>query len=241
MLLSNILPVHSAHSLIAREAQPRSVARPVYHLEDLLANHQQHHSAEPLIACHTRQFHIGKMLVSETLTYDFFGRPVSPSSDQFRDMQRFNAFPMPLQLSETAALMLHQEFGAENIVWNKQSDCIEVKAPEFMLTIGGTNLVEAAIYLPRIYHSLLGRLATRQIPEGVSSVRAQVGGEAQEFAQAASPLKISLQLPNPLSISVSQIDVAVEGALARVLAKRSGSAIPVEAWVNLPAIIPHCG
>lgn len=156
-------------------------------------------------------------------------------------MQTFNNFSSLLRLSGVAALALDQEFGADNIVWNKTGDCIEVKAREgFSLIFGGTNLVEAAIYLPRVFHSLISRLSLGRIPEGVASVRVQVADEAEEFVRAASPLNISLRLSRPSDV-LSRLDGEVEASLDRVLVNRSRAALPAGPGFTLPAVLQHCG
>jgi hypothetical protein len=100
-------------------------------------------------------------------------------------------------------------------------DRVLVKTKEgFTIALIGTNIVEAAVYLPRIYRSLLRRLENGEIPEGIESVEVEVEGQAEEFALAASPLRIKLRLPNLHNVSPQDIDLVVEQRLDRVLAKK---------------------
>lgn len=197
MPLRAVLPAYSAATHIESAIGPK----PVYHLEALLKNHQSCHNYDPIcLAVYSQRF-LGEraFLLSEGWTYKFFGLAVSPSSAQVDYRKGYNYFNnvMNLRLSEVAALVLNQEFGAENISWNQQSDRIEVKAREgFILTLRGTNLIEAAAYLPRIYRSITSRLAMREIKEGVESVNVQIEGQAENTALAASPLRMSMRLPN---------------------------------------------
>ena len=241
MLLSEILPQHSLHARVDHHTQPDRLRQPVFHLENLLENYQRYHPHESLIAPKFRQYCIGALSAGEGLAYEFFGLSVGPSSAQFRRMQRNANCAESLRLSEVAALALDQEFGAENIAWNRQADSIEVKIREgFSLSLSGTNLVEAAIYLPRLYRSLLGRISSGLIPEGVASVMVQVEGETQESAIAASPLKIGLRLPNPATV-VTRLNEEVETALDRVLGSRKPPSFPLAAKNSLQLPHPHCG
>ena len=212
MPLRAILPAYSA-SLWHQYAPQRPST---FDLENLLRNHQTHHTGEKV---YQPIYHFG--LRAEMLSYEFFGKFVPPSSALLvrRDFDYVSG--LNLRESEVGALMLAGTFGAENISWNKKDDCIEVKAKEgFSLTLRGTNLVEAAVFLPRIYRSILRRLSLGEIKEGVASVNAQVEGQTEDLALVASPVKISLRLLNPNNVCADDLDRLVEESTDRALANK---------------------
>jgi hypothetical protein len=100
-------------------------------------------------------------------------------------------------------------------------DRIRVTTKEgFTLNIIGTNVVEGAVYLIRMYEAILKKLENGEIPEGVESAEIEVEGIQEEYALAASPLHIKCRLPNLANIHESDLDRAVEEALNRALGKK---------------------
>jgi hypothetical protein len=80
------------------------------------------------------------------------------------------------------------------VFWDVDNDRIIVKTREgFLLSLDGTNIVEAAIYLPRMYKHILSIKDT--IPEGIQYAGAKVEGN-DYLSAAASPLVIFYGLPN---------------------------------------------
>ncbi len=245
MLLSNILPNYSAHALVARKTQPASVPRRSFHLENLLRNYQAFHDPNEPILRIIPYTHAYSGSVTEGLAYEFYGMSIFPTSVQFWRMETIGLLPQDLRLSEAAALLLHQEFGADNIFWNKPKDCIQIRArlpltldPKgetyrpytfpgtalkeknakyLPLIFAGTNLVEAAIYLPRIHRSILSRAVLRQIPEEIRSVSVQIEGPAANCSSGTRALNLRLRLPNPYIVTNEHLDRLVQEALDRSL------------------------
>lgn len=139
--------------------------------------------------------------------------------------QPFGAAPTYEQISCMDGFIAEGKENLGKIFWEERDgeiDRILIKTKEgFTLTLIGTNIVEAAIYLPRIYRSLLRRLENGEIPEGIESVEVEVEGHAEEYALAASPLRIKFKLPNPSNVSPYDLDMVVEQKLDRVLAKKT--------------------
>jgi len=165
--------------------------------------------------------------------YEFFGRFVEAS----RVEADKPAFLSAMSLSQVAALALEQTFGAADsyedifhsawampesanqgvVFWDSSNDRIVAITKEgFSLAIEGTNLVEAAVYLPRIYE----QVKQLQIAEGVGFVEARVEGPQEVWSMAASPLQVKFNLPNLAGFDVAGVDGVVEGRIKAALSNR---------------------
>jgi hypothetical protein len=121
--------------------------------------------------------------------------------------------------AEIAALKLERTFGRGKVRWDKQNDRIVVETKEgFMLALAGTNIVEAGVYLPRLYKAVLERLPA--IKEGVSLVEVRIEGEQEYWSRAASPLKVKLSLPNLEHVRIDDLNRVVHEAVARAISTR---------------------
>jgi len=211
---------------------------------NLRNHHQTHHPHEAYLTPLTRSFPDG-LTEKGYAFYGSFVRAGKVKNSRIRDFVGGLSEIGVKRESEVAALALEQTFGkatsweeltvadgflAENAnegnifmeARDGEIDRILVKTKEgFTITLIGTNLVEAGVYLPRIYHSLLRRLENKEIPEGIESVEVEVEGLAEEFAIAASPLRLKLRLPNLSNVSPYELALVVEKALDRVLAKKT--------------------
>ncbi len=211
---------------------------------NLRNHHQTHHTNETYLPPVTRSFPDGLTVKG----YVFYGAFVKAGKVKNPRIRNFVGGLSEIGMkreSEVATLHLEETFGKAT-TWEEltvadgfmienaheghvfmeikegEIDRILVKTKNgFTMTLIGTNLVEAGVYLPRIYRSLVRRLEKGEIPEGIESVEVEIEGAAQEYAIAASPLRLKLRLPNLSNVSPYELDLVVEQALDRILAKKT--------------------
>jgi hypothetical protein len=192
----------------------------------LLTNHRKYHPNDPLLP---PSFYSPS---PETVIagYGFYGHFVACNKG-------YHAAPLPM--SEVAALLLEQTFGraerveeafttdwgmAENVrpgkvFWDTTNDRIIAETREgFTLAICGTNLIEAAVYLPRMYQTVLAN--REKILRGVNIVEIQIEGPSEEWAMAASPLQIKCRVPNLDNAYTYLIDHEVLTTFQRAIANQ---------------------
>ena len=220
-------------------------------LRELLKHHQKYHHKlclKPII--HEFEPNIF------TAGYEFYGRFVKVATSNSRSAKELDEVK-PMRISEVALLVLEQTFGKADdlngmflaatflapgkagekieksrrsgrVFWDVTNDRIIVKTKRgFILALQGTNIVEAAVYLPRIYADIRLRLFQRLIPEGVDTVVVRIE-QGEELSRAASPLEVECRLPNLGGFGPSQsiddtekiLTAAVRGTLKRALNRR---------------------
>lgn len=185
-------------------------------LSSLLKHHQASHPCEPLYPLYwtknglngyklTCQFY-GQEVVLEKLTRpprDFIGHLIGP----VREVRESEVALKVLEeefggqdetfINEAAPLALHstcRDGYARPFFWDKESNCVTANLREgFSISLQGSNLVEAAIWLPRFARQIRQNLSN--VKEGVSSVWVSIE-QGEEFSIAASPLHIWCQVPD---------------------------------------------
>lgn len=178
--------------------------------------------------------------------YDFFGSFVEYSSVANRMQNDFIGTiadgARGMRICEVAAKHLENVFGRGyahsdyvfaldgsmpecvnkgRIFWDVDNERIVIFTAEgFTLALDGTNIVEAAVYLPAIYAHIKEKIKT--IPEGVNIVEAVIEGRAnrEHWSIAASPLHIRLSLRNLYETSPYQAGSASQSALDKALHNR---------------------
>ncbi len=209
--IGHLLPLRSPHRACDGKARAKN----------LLDHHQFHHPHEEYLPPYA----------SDSLRYKFFGNYV--------DIGKV-ADAKPMRISEVAAIVLEQTFGKadsledvfsvpwgmpENrssgrVFWDVENDRIIAKTKEgFILALEGTNVVEAAVYLPKIYENLKIQSVIAPIPEGIDLVEAKVEGN-EEWSLAASPLHIKCRVPNLKNTDPGHVDNSVKGTLKNALDNR---------------------
>jgi hypothetical protein len=204
----------------------------------LIANHKTYHPEEARIYSTVKTLENNITIAG----YDFFGRFVevarvhNPRIDGFLgSLYRLK----PMTIGEIAGLVLEQTFGRaeteeevfttewgmlENrnpgyVFWDTENDRTIVTTKEGLtLSMRGTNLVEAAVYLPRMYEQAL-KLRS-EVKEGIQRVNLEISGPQAEWSQAASPLVIQCHLPDLSALKVEEIDHRITGTLTRAIANR---------------------
>lgn len=90
------------------------------------------------------------------------------------------------------ALCREQRDGSMRIIaWDQENDCIVVKTKEGLaLSTQGSNLIEAAIWLPRMYEQALKNKS--RAPEGLGAIHIGFGG-MEQLSKAASPVDMDCQ------------------------------------------------
>lgn len=195
--------------------------------KNLLDHHQFHHPNEEYL----RPFTLSSFLGTSRTGYDFFGRFVE-----------FGTGLAPyLRISDVAALALEQTFGKADtleeifsvpwaipdnrsmgsVFWDVENDRIIAKTREgFTLALRGTNVVEAAVYLPKIYEEIKLQLLKQEIPEGIDIIEAAVEEPNEAWSVAASPLHIRCTVRNLGNIHPSDVSRAVAEVVEHALANR---------------------
>jgi len=206
--------------------------------KNLLDHHQFHHPHETYLKPVIRQPHPNLSIAG----YDLYGKFIETARSTSGVIGGLGEVKY-IRISEVAALALEQAFGKaettdevfivpwgmpENrsqgrIFWDTTHDRIIAKTREgYVLAVEGTNLVEAAVYLPRIYEELKLRSVVHPIPEGIDMVEMKIAGR-EEWSLAASPLHIKCQAPNLTDIDNFHIDQAVRRSLSRAISNRRQS------------------
>jgi hypothetical protein len=208
----------------------------------LLTQHQSSHPGEGMVNPAIQHLRPGTIVGG----YFFYNRFVETARVENRTMEGHVGQLVnlkPLALSEVAALALEKTFGKaateedvfttdwgslENrhpghLFWEEgasgEIDRIVARTREgFTLTMEGTNIVEAAVYLPRMYDHLLSRLP--EIKEGVQQVEVRIEGNREEWSQSNSPLHIKSNLPNLANADHELLNQIVKNALDRALQNR---------------------
>lgn len=204
----------------------------------LLGHHKANHPNEAFIHPIIRQ----PDQFTSVLGYEFFGQFIEAARVNNTNIKNYIgtlASARPMRISDVAALALEQTFGAaeriedafsvewgmpENrsegaVFWDVEADRIIAKTKEgLILSIEGTNIVEAAVYLPR-QHQVLKEMIAR-IPEGVQFMETRVEGPREAWSKAASPLQVKFNLPNLSNLDQSQIDRIVRDAFLAAVANR---------------------
>lgn len=225
--IGHLLPLRSPIRAPNGEERPKN----------LLDHHQFHHPHEAYLnpITHERRpnIHIGG--------YEFYGRFIEAASS--KDIAGGLLELKPTRISEVAALALEQTFGKSDtldetftvpwgmpesrregrVFWDTSNDRIIAKTQEgFILALEGTNVVEAAVYLPRIYEELKLRLAQGTPPEGIDIVEIRIEG-SEEWSVAASPLHIKCRAPNLESVDLFTLDRALQNTLQNAIDNRRNS------------------
>lgn len=206
--------------------------------KNLLDHHQFHHPQEPYLKPVIRQ----PLPALSIAGYKFYGKFIETARSTSGIIGGLGEVRY-MRISEVAALVLEQAFGKaattdevfivpwgmpENrsqgrIFWDTTHDRIIARTKEgYVLAVEGTNLVEAAVYLPRMYEELKLRSVIHPIPEGVDMVEMKIAGQ-EEWSLAASPLHIKCQVPNLTNIAPFHIDLAVRTTLSQAIANRRQS------------------
>lgn len=194
---------------------PLSAARPrLLGIDQLRALHGKNHPTEPNLALTWRQFDRG-LIQKGTYFFDQwvgFSRPRPVPSDV--DLVRLGTVDYK-PLAAVAAQHLENTFGrieevfvtdwaplapaiaqkdgyAHFIAYDPETDCVIAKTTTGLtLSLQGSNLIEAAIWLPRIENQVRQNLPW--IAAGVQSVSVGIG-QGGEWSREASPLKMSVQV-----------------------------------------------
>lgn len=215
----------------ARHSTPRQVFR---NLTSLLAHHQKHHPIENTLEC-TWKIIPGTPLRGPReaqLVTNFYGREVVVRRIKNYVPEfaaRCHSFPEVRKTSEVAQLYLEQVFGTTEtthrarsgnlrpaVAWDSINDCIVATSQDgYVVSIEGSNLVEAAVYLPR----QLEALKRHRPKEGIQAVELAVCG-SQSWSRAASPLVIKSNAPNIEGADPATIDSWVNQSVANALANR---------------------
>ncbi|MDD5383121.1 MAG: hypothetical protein PHH60_05655 [Candidatus Margulisbacteria bacterium] len=226
----------------------RASARPTRFtgLSGLVKLHETHHPNEQKIALIWRETKPGKFekggwfydrwIKFEGLKHppaDFIGHLVGTIGfvSQAEAAARFleNYFGKQEEVFVTdwaplASVVTNEDGYARIVSWDKEKDEIVVKTKQnITLTIDGSNLPEAAIWLVRGYEKLLASLPT--IKEGVQSMHIHIE-RGQEYSMAASPLVIECRVSDYRSIDPyhsANFDRIIEESLQRALANRKTS------------------
>jgi hypothetical protein len=171
--------------------------------KNLLEYYQECHPKEPRCQLITRSYGIS----GDAIFYEFYGQQVSPSHIGICEFLP-NALTKPE--SEVAALSLEQVFGiagqdaftvdwgrprGRGVYWDTVNDRIVAIANKgLMLSIRGTNLVEAAVVLPLLFDEALKH--SPKFEKGISWVEAAVVSPQEYWSQAASPLRVRTTVRN---------------------------------------------
>ena len=178
--------------------------------------HRKNHPNEPKFAVIWRQL---EGFNSFQKGFHFFGRWIALTEPEPKVADfighKFGAVER-LPASEAAAIILEQTFGKQEdifvsdsaprachtnwdgyarvIAYDPEKDrIIATTEVGITLPIQGSNVVEAAIWLPRQYEQLMKKAA--KIEEGIKSLRTSID-QGTEYAYAASPLVIHVRVPN---------------------------------------------
>lgn len=211
-------------------------------LKELLKHYQKHHGHEDkLLDVVCRREGNSFKLFSDFCGHEVvIGKIENPPQD-FIGFYVDEFVCERLKESEVAVRLLQQVFGKEEeifvtdwaplasvlecrdgfsriFIWDKEKDCITINTKEgFSLHMKGTNLIEAAAYLPHLYRQTLEKIP--HIPEGVQSVEVEIEN-GDEFSMAASPLQIKCRLPNLYNTDHSRLGEIAREALDRALSRR---------------------
>jgi hypothetical protein len=181
-------------------------------LNALYRYHLYNHHAEKLI--HPK-ITLDRAAQTCLFDYELFGYTPNIMQTFIRELDKKICVPP----AEIAALKLERTFGVGRVRWDKKNDRIIAETKEgFLLALAGTNLVEAGVYLPRLYKAILERLPA--IKEGVSLVEVRIEGEQEFWSRAASPLKVKLTLPNLEHVTLADLNLVVKQAVDRAVSTR---------------------
>jgi len=120
-----------------------------------------------------------------------------------------------------AQVLVNNDGYSRHLAWDPQNDRIIARTKEgITLSINGSNLVEAAIWLPRLYEQMKQKLS--RIPEGVQRIDLNVERGA-EWSKAASPLVMECRVGNFRNLNPfdsAEFDQAAAATFDRAVANR---------------------
>ena len=150
--------------------------------------------------------------------YEFYGRQISPSTTLLHRREFDYLHGLDAPQSEIALAALEQAVG-KDVYWDKPNDRIVAITREgIMLSLRGTNLVEAAVALPLMYDEVLKHSPGAE--KGISIVEAAVVNPREYLSRAASPLQVKLTIPNLNNFDPTLYGEAVKHGFQLALANR---------------------
>jgi hypothetical protein len=205
-----------------------------YSLKELLIHHQKHHPNEIKLGLSWRYDGTG----TAELGCEFAGRWI-----KFRELNNPPKYFIGHELgmveyrpiSEVAFKLLESVFGKDKdkfvcawsfptgVVWNEYNDYITAFAPDgFTASIKGSNIVEAAIWLPEMHQEYLNRKS--EVPKGIRSVHITIH-DGEEYSIAASPVHLWCRVPiidynDPANINLDYVRLEVKNTFERSLRNR---------------------